>query len=76
MDNWLLALFLKPFAAVVLFVGATYIARLVFPYIPAGPAKRFLYDPTLRERHPWKFALAFMGLAWGVMGAIGLYVYW
>lgn len=75
MSAWLLGLFLKPFAAVVLFVGAAVAARLLFPLIPNGSAKRFLYDPTLRTRHPWKFALFFMAFGWGVMGLVG-YLVW
>jgi hypothetical protein len=69
MNTWLLGLFLKPFVAVLLFGVTMVIARLLFPYIPAGPLKRLLYDPTLRERYPWRFAIGFMlacAAAWGV----------
>lgn len=75
MSNWLLALFLKPFAALVLFCSAAVVARLAYRHIPPGKVKTLLYDPTLRDRHPWKFALLFMGLAWGLLGAVALVVY-
>lgn len=44
MENWLLALVLKPFFALVLFGGIVLPIKLLFQcYMKDGPVKRFLF---------------------------------
>lgn len=65
-DNWLIALLLKPFAALALLTGTLLLARWIHPHIPNGRIKQVLYDPTLRHRYPWRFAFGCMVGCWGV----------
>lgn len=65
MSNWLIALVLRLFVAVVVFSITFLIARAAYRYIPNGRLKRVLYDRTLRTRYPWRFGLGFLVLAWG-----------
>jgi hypothetical protein len=74
--TWVLALVLRPLAALVLFGFAAFVAIVLLkPLIPSGRIKDLLYDRTLRLRHPWRFAILAMVLCWGVQGLIGWYVY-
>lgn len=71
-DNWLIALSLRSFAALVLLTGTLLAARWLYPQIGDGAVKRLLYDATLRKRHPWRFAVACFAASWGI-GLLALY---
>lgn len=43
--NWFLALLLKPFVAVLFFVAAWALSRLVWHWMPAGRIKTILFSP-------------------------------
>lgn len=72
MDNWLIALLLKPFVALAFFTATLLIARAIYPHIPDGWIKQLLYDPTLRVRYPWRFAIGAIAGAWGLAGLLAL----
>jgi 4-hydroxybenzoate polyprenyltransferase len=65
--SWLLAVVLKPFAALVFFSLAYFIAKGIAKAIPGGRVKDVLYDRSVQRRHPWKFALLAMVTIWGVI---------
>jgi hypothetical protein len=74
--TWVLALVLRPFAALVLWGIVAFVAIvLIKPLIPNGRMKDLLYDRTLRVRYPWRFAFFAMALYGGVLGLIAWYVY-
>lgn len=72
--EWVIALVLKPFVALALFVFAYLVAQLLSRAIPEGRAKALLYDRTLQKRHPWKFGLGFLFGSWGLIGIIAVLV--
>ena len=47
--EWVLALSLKPFVAVVFLLAAYYLSRLLWRFIPDGRIKRILYSPLDRK---------------------------
>jgi hypothetical protein len=74
--TWLVAVVLRPFAALLLFGFAAFVAMVVIkPLIPKGRVKDMLFDRTLQKRYPWRFAILAIGLGWGVPALIGWYVY-
>jgi hypothetical protein len=50
MENWLIALVLKPFVAVIFFVLAWAISRLFWRYLPEGKVKKVLFSPLPGHR--------------------------
>lgn len=58
---------LRPLIYLVLFAGVIYwVMRLVWKVLPDSKFKRFIFDSTLQERHPWKTGL----FRWAVFFAI------
>lgn len=74
MDPWLIAVLIKPFAALAFFSFAFLLAQVASRFIPEGAIKRVLYDRSLQKRHPWKFGLGFLVAGWGVIGLIAYLV--
>lgn len=75
MQPWLIALVLKPYLLLVLFTSVAFIAyKVIHPLMPDGPLKQVLFDRTIQQRHPWKFALCAMGASYGCIAAIYVWV--
>lgn len=53
MDNWLLALFIKPFIAAVFMLLILYFKYLFIRFFPESRIKRFLLLPAFKRKQPW-----------------------
>jgi hypothetical protein len=68
--GWLIAVFLRPFGALLLFGVVAALALLLRPLIRSllpGRWVAVLYDRSLRKRHPCAFATGFFVLFYGTI---------
>lgn len=70
--TWVIALLLRPFAALLVFGLAAFVAYVLLArVIPAGRVKRLLYDRTLQKRYPWRFAALGLIACYGTIALVG-----
>lgn len=70
------AMALRPLGSLLLFGLAALVAyKVLGPLIPDGRFKTLLFDRSIRQNHPWKFGIGALIACYGVVAAIGWYVY-
>lgn len=67
--TWLLAVVLRSLGSLLFLGFAAFVAyKVVWPLMPNGRFKRFLYDRSIRNNHPWKFGVAVVVGCYGMLG--------